>query len=71
MFPPEAPKTGEIIGADIMLEFVHFTNRVFYDKLFVNASEAMDLETYEELQQSKGDPRKKFRKLARREILQY
>jgi len=47
------PKTGEIIGADIMLEFVHFTNRVFYDKLFVNASEAMDLETYEELQQRK------------------
>ncbi len=28
------PKTGEIMGADIMLEFVHFTNRVFYDKLF-------------------------------------
>lgn len=28
------PKTGEILGADIMLEYVHFTNRVFYDKLF-------------------------------------
>jgi len=28
------PKTGEIIGADIMLEYVHFTNRVFYDQLF-------------------------------------
>ncbi|WP_246296784.1 zinc-dependent metalloprotease [Winogradskyella vidalii] len=28
------PKTGEIMGADIMLEYVHFTNRVFYDELF-------------------------------------
>lgn len=28
------PRTGQILGADIMLEFVHFTNRVFYDKLF-------------------------------------
>ena len=28
------PRTGEIMGADIMLEYVHFTNRVMYDKLF-------------------------------------
>ncbi len=28
------PKTGEILGADIMLEFVYFTNRVKYDKLY-------------------------------------
>lgn len=28
------PKTGEILGADIMLEYVHFTNRVLLDKLF-------------------------------------
>lgn len=28
------PKTGQILGADIMLEFVHFTNRVFYDKVY-------------------------------------
>ncbi|CAH8286210.1 uncharacterized protein DUF5117 [Mariniflexile fucanivorans] len=28
------PKTGEILGADIMLEFAHFTNRVFYDKIY-------------------------------------
>ncbi len=28
------PKTGEILGADIMLEYVHFTNRVLYDKIF-------------------------------------
>ena len=37
------PRTGEIIGADIMLEFVHFTNRVFYDKLLGNASSNMIL----------------------------
>ena len=43
------PKTGQILGADIMLEFVHFTNRVFYDKLFVDASTMMQLETLEEL----------------------
>jgi len=47
------PKTGEIIGADIMLEFVHFTNRVFYDKLFVDPTEAMNLETDEEVQLNK------------------
>ena len=28
------PRTGEIMGADIMLEYVHHTNRVRYDKLF-------------------------------------
>ena len=28
------PKTGQILGADIMLEYVHFTNRVFYDKVY-------------------------------------
>ncbi|OBQ52551.1 zinc-dependent metalloprotease [Tamlana sp. s12] len=28
------PRTGQILGADIMLEFVHFTNRVFYDKVY-------------------------------------
>ncbi|GAA3655590.1 zinc-dependent metalloprotease [Flavivirga jejuensis] len=32
------PKTGQILGADIMLEYVHFTNRVMYDKLFNLAS---------------------------------
>lgn len=32
------PRTGEIFGADIMLEYVHFTNRVFYDKVFELAS---------------------------------
>jgi len=28
------PRTGEILGADIMLEFVYFTNRVKYEKIF-------------------------------------
>ena len=47
-------KTGEIIGAEIMLEFVHFTNRVFYDKLFVDPTSVMELETLEEMQLKKG-----------------
>lgn len=32
------PKTGEILGADIMLEYVHFTNRVKYNKIFGDIS---------------------------------
>ena len=28
------PRTGQILGADIMLEFVHFTNRVKYERLY-------------------------------------
>ncbi|KAA5821470.1 DUF5117 domain-containing protein [Algibacter amylolyticus] len=32
------PKTGEIFGADIMLEYKHFTNRVFYEKVFETSS---------------------------------
>jgi hypothetical protein len=47
------PKTGEILGADIMLEFVHFTNRVFADKLYNKASSNMRLETLEELKTKK------------------
>jgi hypothetical protein len=43
------PRTGEILGADIMLEFVHFTNRVFADKLYNDATANMYLETKEEL----------------------
>ncbi|WP_420552991.1 zinc-dependent metalloprotease [Tenacibaculum aiptasiae] len=34
------PRTGEILGADIMLEYVHFTNRVQYDKIFGEVSKA-------------------------------
>jgi hypothetical protein len=40
------PKTGEIIAADIMLEFVFFTNRVFYDKLYSNPSSVMNTDNY-------------------------
>ena len=39
------PKTGEILGADIMLEFVHFTNRVFYDKVYGLSSENKEFES--------------------------
>ena len=47
------PRTGEILGADIMLEFVHFTNRVFADKLYNDAAANMYLETSEELEVKK------------------
>ena len=47
------PRTGEILGADIMLEFVHFTNRVFADKLYNDAAKNMYLETTEELEAKK------------------
>ena len=36
------PRTGQILGADIMLEYIHFTNRVMYDKLFDLASPAAE-----------------------------
>ncbi|MFT5915166.1 MAG: hypothetical protein ACJAWV_001805 [Flammeovirgaceae bacterium] len=32
------PRTGEILGADIMLEYVYFTNRVKYTKLYEGAA---------------------------------
>lgn len=46
------PKTGEILGADIMLEYVHFTNRVFGDRLYNDATANMQigLESNEELE---------------------
>ena len=47
------PRSGEILGADIMLEFIHFTNRVFADKLYNNAATNMKLETLEELEATK------------------
>ena len=34
------PRTGEIMGADVMLEYVHHTNRVKFDKLFELHNEA-------------------------------
>ena len=47
------PRTGEILGADIMLEFVHFTNRVFADKLYNDPTANMKLETSKELEVTK------------------
>ncbi|TXD54425.1 MULTISPECIES: zinc-dependent metalloprotease [unclassified Polaribacter] len=47
------PRTGEILGADIMLEYVHFTNRVFQDKLYNDASANMNVETSQELEVKK------------------
>ena len=38
------PRTGEIIAADIMLEFVHFTNRVFYEKLYQDPVKNMSID---------------------------
>ena len=32
------PRTGQILGADIMLEWVYLTNRVRYDKMFSTAA---------------------------------
>ena len=33
------PRTGQILGADVMLEFVYYTNRVYYDNIVnMNAS---------------------------------
>jgi len=40
------PKTGEILGADIMLEYVHFTNRVMYDKIFDLAASSKEFEAH-------------------------
>ena len=40
------PKTGEIIAADVMLEFVFFTNRVFNDKLYSDSSLVMNTDNY-------------------------
>ncbi|RED43493.1 uncharacterized protein DUF5117 [Winogradskyella eximia] len=47
------PKTGEIIGADIMLEYVHFTNRVFYDQLFDLAKADVEFDASDYLQKNK------------------
>ncbi|WP_405572220.1 zinc-dependent metalloprotease [Winogradskyella sp. Asnod2-B02-A] len=47
------PKTGEIIGADIMLEYVHFTNRVFYDQLFDLAKADVEFDATDYLQKNK------------------
>ncbi len=41
------PKTGQILGADIMFEYLHFTNRVMYDKLFELASQEKEFNSSE------------------------
>ena len=41
------PRTGEILGADIMLEFAHFTNRVFYDKIYDLAAVEEPVDNYD------------------------
>lgn len=49
------PRTGQILGADIMLEFVHHTNRVIYDKLFDISN---GYQSYEEVaKQEELDPK--------------
>ena len=41
------PRTGQILGADIMLEFVYHTNRVKYDNIFtMNANFMEEAEAY-------------------------
>ncbi|EPR73662.1 hypothetical protein ADIWIN_1299 [Winogradskyella psychrotolerans RS-3] len=47
------PRSGEIIGADIMLEYVHFTNRVFYDQLFDLAKADVEFNASEYLKKNK------------------
>jgi hypothetical protein len=41
------PRTGQILGADIMLEYVYLTNRLSQDKLFSTA--ALSLESAEDI----------------------
>jgi hypothetical protein len=48
------PRTGQILGADIMLEYVFVTNRVRQDRLFSTA--ALSLETLEEQLAEGHDP---------------
>ncbi|MEM6684815.1 MAG: zinc-dependent metalloprotease [Bacteroidota bacterium] len=45
------PRTGQILGADVMLEYVHQTNRVRYDRLF----EAMSAYSYENLEDAEKE----------------
>jgi hypothetical protein len=47
------PYTGQIIGADIMLEYVHFTNRVMYDKIFDLASDQKEFNPVDYLRNDK------------------
>lgn len=44
------PRTGQILGADVMLEYTHQTNRVRYDRLF----ETMNSFTFEDLEKAEN-----------------
>ena len=44
------PRTGEIIGADIMLEWVYLTNRINYDAIFNSDSSPMSCHSSEFIQ---------------------
>jgi hypothetical protein len=50
------PRTGQILGADIMLEYVFVTNRLRQDRLFGTA--ALSLETLEDHLEAGHDPAK-------------
>ncbi|CAN5314896.1 zinc-dependent metalloprotease [soil metagenome] len=45
------PRTGQILGADIMLEYVYVTNRVRYDRLYSTAALAGVSEEHPDLEQ--------------------
>ena len=44
------PRTGQILGADVMLEYVHQTNRVLFDRLF----ETMSSYSFEDLDEAEN-----------------
>ena len=51
------PKTGEILGADIMLEWTYITNRIFSDELFNERSHAghnCDAALFQQVEKSFG-----------------
>jgi hypothetical protein len=43
------PRTGQILGADVMLEYVYVTNRVRYDRLYARAGLALADEEQQDL----------------------
>ncbi len=49
------PRTGQIIGADIMLEYVHFTNRVMAEKLYDLTAHAEEFNPSEYAEFHKND----------------
>ena len=49
------PRTGQIIGADIMLEYVHFTNRVKYERLYEPITTSYDTQKDNQIKCSSGN----------------